>query len=127
MADSVTFLDGALEFHTRKGRERVTVDEITQVDLCHLAEREFQGDEEFHVVHFTQAFWLIGPFVTGGIKAIRDLLTAHPDTPIRDCTVHKVPWAFRERGWFGLRLFPTPGFVRMPMSRLPELRISLET
>lgn len=126
MIESVRFVDNALEFQSRAGSDRIDAAEIQQVDLCQLADPIMQGDEEFHIIHFTDYFWLIGPFVAGGLKAIDDLLKARPTTRERTVTVNRLPWGFRKPGWLGLRLYSTPGFVKMPMSRLNELRISAE-
>ena len=97
---------------------------IERIDDCEMADPALQGYERFHIVRLSDHFWLLGPFVDGALGAVEELLRKHPDIPVVLGVVQRLPWRMRKRGVFCLRLFPTAGLGRFPLSDLPRLSIT---
>lgn len=115
----VDFVDGALLFTLTSSVSRLDARDIGLIDYCQMEDAAHQGDEEFHIVHSGQRFWLIGPFVDGALAAIKALRESRPSIPTRRVVVHALPRRLRAPGVLGLRLFPVPGLGEFPLAALP--------
>lgn len=124
MFRELAFSHEALLFIGPEGTEILKAHDVTGIDICEMANAPFHGDEEFHIIHGPDAFWLVGPFAAGALRAIKDCLAVFPAIPTRTVTVGKMPWALRKPSVFGLRLFPIPGFLKAPTHRLSDLKIT---
>ncbi|KYO52096.1 hypothetical protein PJ900_09585 [Tistrella mobilis] len=126
--ERVDHADGRLRI-TRNGRvTEVAPSEIVCIDDCELEDPIHQGDERFHIIHGRRRqgqgrFWLIGPFVPGGLAAVAALTAAHPELPRRDVVVRGLPWKLRDPGWLGLRLMPVAGLGEFPERDLPTIML----
>jgi len=89
-----------------------------------MADPLAHGEETFHFLLSPERFVLIGPFVSGGLAAMAAVREACPDIPCEDRYVGRVPYRYREPGWFGLRLFPVPGLRTGPLQDLDLFELS---
>ena len=121
---AVEYRDGHLTVSGPALDRTVSAAAIGEIYRCTMADEIHHGDEGFHILILADtvpdgiapndafpdnAFLLIGPFVAGGLGALKALTAAHPEIPVTPVRVRTVPYGFREPGFMGLRLFPVPG------------------
>ena len=123
MPGNVLFEGDRLHVTCNGSTELIVPAEISMVDECQMADEVSHGDETFHIVHLAETFWLIGPFVSGAPWAVDDLTSQHPELKRRRVTVERIPWRMRDRGLFGLRLWPVARLGCFPKADLPSLKI----
>ena len=123
MTDSVSYEDGRIQITCNGSTVHIAPIEILMVDDCQMADEIFHGDEAFYLVHLSDQFWLIGPFVQGAPWAVDALLAEHPELKRRRVTLERLPWRMRSSGVFGLRLWPVARLGCFPNSDLPSLRL----
>lgn len=119
----VDYNDGYLLITTKAEVTKIDPRTITMIDLCHMEDIVYQGDEEFHILYCQQSFWLIGPFIDGGLWAIDQLCADNPQIPQRRTLIEYLARKLREPGLLGLRLFPIAGLGEFPSSDLPPMSV----
>ena len=117
----VDYSENHLEVTSQAGVARIEPGEIEMVDECQMEDQIHHGDEAFHILHGSQRFWLVGPFIDGALGAINRFCTAHPDIPRRRVLIRSLPWKLRAPGLLGLRLFPIAGLGEFPLADLPTI------
>lgn len=117
----VDYSENHLEFASKTGVARIETSEIEMVDECQMEDPVHHGDEAFHIIHGSQRFWLVGPFIDGALGAINRLCAAHPDIPRRRVLIRSLPMKLRAPGLLGLRLFPIAGLGEFPLADLPTI------
>lgn len=123
MRDNVQYSDGRLRVLQSGSTHEVEPAHIVHVYECRMADPIHHGEESFHVLCLTSEFWLFGPAVTGALGAVQAMLKENPGMRLTDATVGRVPWTMRQRGTFGLRLWPVAGFGRFPNAELDKLHM----
>lgn len=116
VSDHARFEKNSLVLQVRGGKAVLPARDVEQVYDCRMADPVAHGDEAFHIVLTRTEFFLLGPFLDGGLGAIDALKAVRPEIPVASRFVGRVPFRYRQRGW--LRLFPIPGAGKGPIGDL---------